>query len=67
MSKKYLYDETPTEVKPAAGTTGALIRALDGALMFRVYHDDERFTDYEWRFTVSAKSISSTIVHRCWD
>ena len=26
-----------------------IIRALDGTLMFRVYRDPERFTDYEIR------------------
>lgn len=26
-----------------------LIRTLDGVMMFRVYHDRERFTDYEIR------------------
>ena len=26
-----------------------LIRARDGTMMFRVYHDDESFTDYEIR------------------
>lgn len=47
MSSKYLYGKMPAEAKPAAGVKGMLIRALDGAVMFRVYHDRERFTDYE--------------------
>lgn len=51
MSEKYLYGEVPAEVTPAAGVRGVLIRALNGAMMFRVYHDHdrERFTDYEIR------------------
>lgn len=49
MNEKYLYGKAPAEVKPAAGVKGVLIRALDGALMFRVYHDREQFTDYEIR------------------
>ena len=49
MSGKYLYGKIPAEVKPAAGVKGMIIRALDGAMMFRVYHDHERFTDYEIR------------------
>ena len=46
---KYLYGGQPAEVEPAAGVKGVIIRALDGTLMFRVYHDRERFTDYEIR------------------
>lgn len=49
MKHKYLYGGRPAEVKPAAGVRGVLIRALDGAMMFRVYHDRARFTDYEIR------------------
>lgn len=49
MNDKYLYGEIPAEVKPAAGVRGVLIRALNGTMMFRVYHDRERFTDYEIR------------------
>jgi hypothetical protein len=49
MSDKYLYGEAPAEVKPADGVKGVLIRARDGAMMFRVYHDDVGFTDYEIR------------------
>lgn len=37
------------EAESAAGVKGVLIRALDGAMMFRVYHDRDRFTDYEIR------------------
>lgn len=49
MSGKYLYGKMPAEAKPAAGVKGVIIRALDGTMMFRVYHDNERFTDYEIR------------------
>ena len=49
MSEKYLYGGLPAEVKSAAGVKGVLIRTLDGAMVFRVYHDRERFTDYEIR------------------
>ena len=49
MKYKYLYGGKPAEVKPAAGVKGVLIRAFNGALMFRVHHDHERFTDYEIR------------------
>jgi hypothetical protein len=47
MSEKYLYGGRPAEAQPAAGVKGVLIRTLDGVMMFRVYHDRERFTDYE--------------------
>jgi hypothetical protein len=43
----YLYGGVPAEVKSAAGIKGVLIRTLDGVMMFRVYRDLERFTDYE--------------------
>ena len=43
----YLYGGLPAEAKSAAGVKGVLIRTLDGVMMFRVYHDLERFTDYE--------------------
>lgn len=49
MNDKYLYGELSAEVKSAAGVKGTIIRALNGTLMFRVYHDRERFTDYEIR------------------
>lgn len=45
--KKFLYGGKRAEVRPAAGTKGVLIRTLGGVVMFRVYHDRERFTDYE--------------------
>jgi len=47
MNGKYLYGGQPAAVESAAGVKGVIIRTLDGALMFRVYHDPKRFTDYE--------------------
>ena len=49
MNDEYLYGQVPAEVRSAAGVKGVLIRTLDGALVFRVYHDREHFTDYEIR------------------
>lgn len=49
MKHKYIYGGRPAEARLAAGVKGVIIRALDGAMMFRVYHDNERFTDYEIR------------------
>lgn len=49
MKDKYLYGEVPAEVESAAGVKGVLIHALDGAMIFRVYHDGGYFTDYEIR------------------
>jgi len=49
MSGKYLYGGQPAEVESAEGLKGVIIRTLDGALTFRVYHDREHFTDYEIR------------------
>ncbi len=50
MNGTYLYGKAPAEVKPAAGVKGVLIRTYhDNGLMFRVYHADGSFTDYEIR------------------
>lgn len=49
MNETYLYGAMPASVEPAAGVTGIIIRTLEGMLLFRVYHDRERFTDYEIR------------------
>jgi hypothetical protein len=49
MNDKYRYGETPAEVRSAAEVKGVIIRTLDGAPVFRVYHDREHFTDYEIR------------------
>lgn len=46
---KYRYGGQPAEAEPAAGVRGTITRAFDGAMMFRVYHDHERFTDYAIR------------------
>lgn len=45
---KYMYGGVAAEVESAAGVKGVLIRAHD-CMTFRVYHDRERFTDYEIR------------------
>jgi hypothetical protein len=49
MNDKYLYGGAPADVKSAAGVKGVIIRTLDGAMLFRVYHDREHFTDYDIR------------------
>ena len=49
MNETHLYGSMPASVEPAAGRKGIIIRTLDGTLLFRVYHDRERFTDYEIR------------------
>lgn len=49
MNGRYLYDKMPAEVTPADVTKDMIIHALDGALMFRVYHDGGCSTDYEIR------------------
>lgn len=49
MSDQYLYGELPAEVESAAGAKGVILRALGDAMVFRVYHDHEHFTDYELR------------------
>lgn len=45
---KYMYGGVAAEVESAAGVKGVLIRAHD-CMTFRIYHDNERFTDYEIR------------------
>ena len=49
MNDRYQYGGVPAEVKSAGGVRGMIIRSLDGVLMFRVYHDRERYADYEIR------------------
>lgn len=49
MKEKYLYGKHPAEVTPADGVTGTLIRTFDGSYVFRVYRDQNTFTDYEIR------------------
>ncbi len=49
LSDKYRYGDKPSTAKSAAGVSGMLIRGFDGALTFRVYHEDKTFTDYEIR------------------
>ena len=38
MTDKYMYGELPAEVESAAGVKGVIVRTLDGAMTFRVYH-----------------------------
>jgi hypothetical protein len=45
MTDKYLYGELPAEVKSAAGVKGVIVRTLDGAMTFRVYHVRRRPID----------------------
>lgn len=49
MKRKYLYGRQPAETEPAAGVKGVLIRTMNGAVAFCVYHDEKQFTDYEIR------------------
>lgn len=49
MNHTYLYGGAPAQVTSAAGAKGVIIRTFDGAITFRVYHDRDRFTDYEIR------------------
>jgi len=64
MGETYLYGGKPAKTRSAAGVKGMLIRTLDGALVFRVYHDREHFTDYEIRHddlsvTIDADALAS--------
>ncbi len=58
-SDRYLYGGRPAEVLSATGVKGVLIRTLDGVMMFRVYHDRGRFTDYEIRHDDLAVTIDA--------
>ena len=58
-STTYLYGNEPAEVKSANGVTGVLIRTLGGAMVFRIYHDNERLTDYEIRHDDLSVTIDS--------
>jgi hypothetical protein len=49
VTERFLYGELPAEVQPAAGVTGVLIRSLDHCIVFRVYDDNHKFTDYDIR------------------
>lgn len=64
MNNKCLYGGVPAEVNSAAGVKGTLIRTLGGAMVFRVHHDRERFTDYELRHddlgvTIDAEELAA--------
>ncbi len=61
---KFLYGKQNATVVDAGGVTGMLLRGLDGAYFFRVYHDDKAFTDYEMRHhdlsvTISKDALAS--------
>ncbi len=45
----YRYNEQNVVVSPAAGATGTIICTFGGGCLFRVYHNQEDFTDYEIR------------------
>ena len=49
MKHRCQYGGHPAEVESAAGVKGTIIRGIDGRMIFRVYHDSGRFTDYEIR------------------
>lgn len=59
-SERHLYGGKSAEIRPAAGVKGVLIRALDGTMAFRVYHDHEHFTDYEIRHDDRSVTIEAT-------
>lgn len=61
-STTYLYDNEPAEVKSANGARGVLIRTLGGVMVFRIYHDNERFTDYEIRHDELSVTIDSDAI-----
>ena len=51
-------------MKPAAGISGVLIKDAEGGFVFRVYHEDGTFTDYEIRhddlsITIDADGLAS--------
>ncbi|MBI3563188.1 MAG: hypothetical protein HY080_15885 [Gammaproteobacteria bacterium] len=45
----YPYGGQAATVTPAAGVKGTIIRTFDGGCAFRVYHDQNTFTDYDIR------------------
>ena len=49
VTDRFLYGELPAEVRSASGAKGVLIRTLDRGMVFRVYDNNEHFTDYEIR------------------
>ena len=48
MTEKYIYSGRETNVETSAGKKGILIRS-GSDYFFRVYHNNESFTDYELR------------------
>ena len=53
----YRYGTTNAKAVPAEGTSGILIRSF-GTYLFRVYHADGEFTDYELRHDDLAVTIA---------
>lgn len=47
MTDKYIYANSVADVSDAAGVTGVLIKSLGGEYLFRIYHSDHTFTDFE--------------------
>jgi hypothetical protein len=58
-TRKFLYGEHPACVTDASGVEGVLLRSVEGTYFFRVYHEDDSFTDYELRHDDLAVTISS--------
>ena len=56
--RKFLYGKQQVEVSNACGVEGILLRSVDGAYFFRVYHEDKGFTDYELRHDDLAVTIT---------
>lgn len=48
MPENYIYGSKIARVEKAEGVTGMLIRGLNG-YKFRVYREDDSFTDYDLR------------------
>jgi hypothetical protein len=56
----YMYGGTPVRMRSAAGVKGGLVRTVDSQILFRLYHDAERFTDYEIRHPDLSVTIDET-------
>jgi hypothetical protein len=56
--RRFLYDKQQARVSDAGGVEGMLLRSLDGSYFFRVYHEGERFTDYDLRHSDLSVTIS---------
>lgn len=56
----YMYGGLPVHARSAAGVKGVLIRTADSQILFRLYHDSERFTDYAIRHADLSVTIDET-------